>query len=243
MIVIPKAILFDLDDTLISLSGAAQKAFEHVCRSFLQERQMPFDYNALIKSVKEVMDWFWGDPERHRTGRLDLDNTRRKIFLQAFSSLNCNDAAEAHGLADAYGKCQEDMTCLFPNTVATLEALQKAGMKMGLITNGSVRKQRAKIERFSLEKYFAFCLIEEEAGFGKPDLRVYEKALELLNMDASDVWMVGDNLIWDIEAPQKLGIYAVWVDMGNRTYFTAPDVVPDKTIKDISELLHLIPEY
>ena len=33
-----------------------------------------------------------------------------------------------------------------------------------------------------------------------------------LNVEPRDCWMVGDNLEWEVEVPQRLGIYAVWVD-------------------------------
>lgn len=240
MIVIPKAILFDMDDTLISLNGVTQKALELACLSFFEKYSVPFDYRTLTDAVVEVKNQYWSDPENHRAGRLDLDNTRRKLFLKAFSLLQHNVEKEAYHLADSYGKHMESLVHVLPHTISTLEALVEANIKMGLITNGSSIKQRAKIQRFALEQYFEFCLIEEEAGYGKPDIRIYEDALSLLNMDASDVWMVGDNLTWDIEAPQKLGIYSIWVDNPIKLLAETTGVTPDKTISDISELLLLI---
>lgn len=240
MIIIPKAILFDLDDTLITHKGVADKALETACSSLLAQRDMPFDHLALIRAVNEVRAWFWRDPERHRTGRLDLDNTHRTIFSKALAALSFYDDEAARFLAEQYGKRQEDLTRLFPKTVETLDTLQKTGYRMGLVTNGSSQKQRAKISKFSLEKYFEFCLIEGEAGFGKPDPRIYEKALSLLRLKAREVWMVGDNLSWDVEAPKKLGINAVWAHTRNSYFLEQPDIIPDLTIRDIAELPALL---
>lgn len=55
--------------------------------------------------------------------------------------------------------------------------------------------------------------MEGELGFGKPDHRVYHLALDRLQLAPSEVWMVGDNLEWDVASPQELGIYSVWVDV------------------------------
>ncbi len=66
--------------------------------------------------------------------------------------------------------------------------------------------QRSKINRFGLADLFDLILIEGEVGFGKPDPRVYERALESLGVAAGDTWMVGDNLEWDVAEPQRQGI-------------------------------------
>ncbi|WP_293454912.1 HAD hydrolase-like protein [Phenylobacterium sp.] len=49
----------------------------------------------------------------------------------------------------------------------------------------------------------------DEHGFGKPEERAYRHALQALDADPSEVWMVGDNLEWEVAAPQRLGIYSI----------------------------------
>lgn len=39
-------------------------------------------------------------------------------------------------------------------------------------------------------------------------MRIFEIALAKLGLKADEAWMVGDNLEWDIEAPQKVGIFS-----------------------------------
>lgn len=109
---------------------------------------------------------------------------------------------------------------------------------MVLITNGSAEKQRGKINRFCLSGFFEFCLIEGEVGVGKPDTRVFEIALQNLGLGPEDVWMVGDNLVWDVEAPQKLGIYSVWNDFRKTGLPENSTIIPDRIINEISELLY-----
>lgn len=40
-------------------------------------------------------------------------------------------------------------------------------------------------------------IMKEEVGVGKPDIRVFQMALERMDVSAEDTWMVGDNLEWD----------------------------------------------
>lgn len=233
---LPKAILFDLDDTIISFDGVCEPAWKKVCGDFAPRMGMT-DADMLLNAIRETRRWYWGDPERHRIGRLDLDNARREVVCLAFKALGCPNDHCAVELADGYIKLQEEMIHLFPGAVETLEELAGKGVKLALLTNGNRVKQRAKIDRFNLERFFEICLVEGELGFGKPDARVYTTALGKLKIDASQTWMVGDNLEWDVAAPQKLGIFGIWNDYTKRGMPQHSGVVPDRIISSICELL------
>ena len=90
--------------------------------------------------------------------------------------------------------------------------LKALGVRLALVTNGAAEPQRAKVIRFALEERFDHIQIEGEHGFGKPEERAYTHAMEALGVGPQETWMVGDNLEWEIAAPQRLGIYAIWYD-------------------------------
>ena len=91
-------------------------------------------------------------------------------------------------------------------------------MLLALVTNGGAEGQRAKIERFSIAPLFNHIQIEGEHEFGKPDERAYLHAMNALGVEPHETWMVGDNLEWEVAAPQRLGIFAIWQ---RRTYRVA----------------------
>ena len=128
----------------------------------------------------------------------------------------------------------------FPGVHDVLGVLQASGFALGLITNGSGPVQREKIERFSLAPFFAHIQIEGEHGFGKPEERAYRHALASLNVEPRDMWIVGDNLVWEVEAPQKLGIHAVWYDAERKGLPSGSVVTPDKVIRRHDELLTML---
>jgi putative hydrolase of the HAD superfamily len=233
----PQAILFDLDDTLISYNHASKSAWEQICRSFVTNNQVPFDAETLLETVNKEKNWYWSDPERHRTGRLNINQARRDIVKTALTDLQFHDDVMITAMADSVSKLQKELICLFPESIRTLEQLKSAGVRMALITNGMTENQRPKIKRFDLTRFFEFCLIEEEVGFGKPDLRVFQLALQKLQLKPDQVWMVGDNLVWDVEAPQKIGIYSVWNDYKGGGLPQDSQIRPDRIIGNISELL------
>ena len=125
----------------------------------------------------------------------------------------------------------------FRGAIETLRQVKKAGIPLGLITNGSAEGQRSKIERFSLAGYFDHIQIEGEFGIGKPDARAFHHALDALGVGPADTWMVGDNLDADIRGAQQVGIHAVWVDTPGNGLPDGTTVRPDRIIRLLSDLL------
>ena len=138
-------------------------------------------------------------------------------------------------MARRYIELQESRVHPFPGALEALKIL-KSKTRLGLITNGQSVKQRAKIDRFALEQYFESIFVEEEAGFGKPDLRIFGLALERFGTAPDRVWMVGDNLEWDVAAPQKLGITGIWNDYSKTGLPNGSACIPDRIIHSIQEL-------
>lgn len=236
----PKAILFDLDDTIISFDGVTETAWEETCCSFVKAMNTPFSSAELLKSIKRVRQWYWSDPERHRLGRQDMLKARREVVSLALKELQYFDIKGACSLADNYSKRHLELINVFPDSIATLESLKEFGIRMALITNGNAEGQRWKLDKFSLEGYFEFCLVEGEVGLGKPDIRVFELALKKLGLKADEIWMVGDNLVWDIQAPQRLGIFSIWNDYKKEGLPEGSTIIPDRIINSIGELLNLV---
>ncbi len=52
-----------------------------------------------------------------------------------------------------------------------------------------------------------------------------------------ETWMIGDNLEWEVEAPQRLGIYAIWMDVHGEGLPAGSTVKPDRIIRSLTELL------
>ena len=126
---------------------------------------------------------------------------------------------------------------MFPGAHETLDRLKELGVKLALVTNGAGAPQRAKVERFALEHRFDHIQIEGEHGFGKPEARAYHHALAALGVAAREAWIVGDNLEWEVIAPQKLGLFAIWIDAYGDGLPDGHAARPDRIIRTLGELL------
>ena len=106
-------------------------------------------------------------------------------------------------MARRYATLRDEAVSLLPMALSVLGRLREHGLKLGLLTNGSTDKQWAKIRQFDLARFFDHIQVEGDVGFGKPDLRAFRRALAALDVVPDGVWMVGDNLVWDIGGAQQ----------------------------------------
>jgi putative hydrolase of the HAD superfamily len=227
-------ILFDLDDTLVAFDAVTSQSWKEVCLEYSAAKPT-VNPDTLLAAIKKVSDWYWSDPERHRIGRNNILPARREILKEVFLTMDLPEA-DADAMAERYSRVRLENMYILPATQSTLSVLRSRGYRLGLLTNGDGETQRYKIERFDLGKYFETILIEGELGFGKPDLRIYRLALSALGLEPEDACMIGDNLSWDVEAPQELGIRSIWIDRKGTGLPIGSTAIPHRVIRDISEV-------
>lgn len=235
----PQALLLDMDDTILEDTVSTDRCWQKACRQFASEVH-PLSPEALVAQIDEVRAWYWGDRDRHRQGRMNLNRARAEIVARAFQNLGLDDPELATRLAVCHAELREQEMKPFVGAMETLGQLRGRGLRLGLVTNGAGAMQRTKIARFGLAPFFDSIVIEGEFGVGKPDERVYRHVLGELGVPPARAWMVGDNLEWDVEAPQRLGIFGVWVDFAQKGLPAASHVKPDRTIHTLAELIHLL---
>jgi len=228
-------VLLDLDDTILDDSGGALESWRDAV-AVHAEYVGPHRLEDLLDAIHEVRRWYWSDPERHRVGRLDLGAATRHVVATALQRLGAARPEVASAIAADYRARRDAALVPFENAIETVEWLRAQGCRLALLTNGAADAQRAKVERFDLARLFELVLIEGEVGYGKPDPRVYRDALEGLDVPATDAWMVGDNLVWDVAEPQRLGIHAIWVDRHGAGVPAGRDVRPDRIVRRLAEL-------
>jgi putative hydrolase of the HAD superfamily len=236
---LPRAMLIDMDDTILSAYGRPEIAWNNVAAEFAGEFAALPSQQVAAAIVDEGRR-FWATAEA--AWRLKLAEARHEVVRGGFAAL----AAAGHPalpaelairVADRFTAYREEEMFIFPGAHDAIDALKALGVKLALVTNGAADTQRAKVERFELTHRFDHIQIEGEHGFGKPEERAYHHAMEALGVTAPETWMIGDNLEWEIEAPQRLGIYAIWMDAHGQGLPAGSSVKPDRIIRSLTELL------
>ena len=235
---LPHAVLFDLDDTLIRAYAQPEEAWTRLLHVFAVEldAHTPEEIERVRKVVMEESRAFWNNSVAAAKWRLNIPGARRLATRAGLERLGRKDDDLADRIADAFTELRRSEYRLYPDALATVDALRAKGVKLALVTNGASEMQRPKIARFDLGHRFDHIQIEGEFGLGKPEPDVYRHALEKLGCQACDAWMVGDNYEWEVVAPQTLGMSGVWYnpfDVELPQHATRPT----RVIKRLGELL------
>jgi putative hydrolase of the HAD superfamily len=236
---LPHAMLIDMDDTILSAYGRPEIAWNNVATEFADQFGSASSQQvaaAIVESGRK----FWASAAAE--WRLKLEEARHLVVQGGFDAL----AAKGHAplspdlaarLANRFHAYREEEMFVFPGAHDAIDALKALGVKLALVTNGAAGPQRAKVERFALSHRFDHIQIEGEHGFGKPEERAYLHAMEALGVTAPETWMIGDNLEWEVVAPQRLGIFAIWIDVHGDGLPADSPIKPDRIIRSLTELL------
>jgi putative hydrolase of the HAD superfamily len=223
-----KAILFDLDDTLIPERPAIEAGYAAVAERVWGE-STPQRIASLWEAARAV--WLNGRPTAYvKRMHFSLGEALYGEFvaagpdadaLRAFVPTLRAEAFEAVLPADARGSSPElvelwkttRMGALtrYPETESVLQ-YWSARLPVALVTNGASRLQRAKLSMTGLESAFTTVIVSEEVGIGKPDPAPFRAALDELQLTPGDVVMVGNDLQRDIAGARNAHIRAIHVD-------------------------------
>ena len=193
----PQAVLFDLDDTLIS----RRKMFLGFSECFV-DRFFPDADAALRARALAALREF------DQNG----DATRPALFYRLFGCFGRKVPSVAEMLAF--------WNTVFPRFLTPIDGmfellgrLREDGRKLALVTNGSPALQNGKIRRAGIRPCFDVVLVSGELGIHKPDPRIFRMALQKLGVRAENAVFVGDNLVKDIGGAQGAGIPGVWANL------------------------------
>jgi len=257
-----EAILFDFDDTLVVEEASAEEAFLAACEPARDEYDI--DPARLCTAVREnarriwqaaptipycrrigISSWeglwarFLGDNSDLKALREWAPAYRREAWSSGLAQFGIDDREFAERLANLFREERRSRHIVFPDTEPVLKNL--AGVyRLGLITNGASDLQREKIEGSGLDGYFSSITISGDVGVGKPDLKIFQAALDGLAAQSEKALMVGNSLKRDIAGAQQAGIKAVWINRSGAP--CREDVRPDSEVTTLSALPDLLEE-
>jgi putative hydrolase of the HAD superfamily len=192
----PRAILFDLDDTLNDRQATLKIFVEHFLQEFASKLE-PISFDDLLLEY-----------QRHDAGGY---RRRDQVHAMLAESLPWLEPIKPLTLVTFWYGLFPKLSVPIPHARETLIALQTRGIKLGLVSNGKTRVQQQKLEALGLQEFFDPILISEHVGIKKPDPSIFQIALEYLQLEASQVWMVGDHPVNDVLGARGAGLTGVWL--------------------------------
>lgn len=215
-------LLFDLDDTLFDQMHYLQGAFRAAADTCGTEFA-----SRLARAMVQVTE--------------ELGSSCGRIFDEALrrEAVNLDDAA-IRRMVGAFRAHQPEQLSCFPGVREGLVELSQR-WPLGLITDGPVETQVAKLHALGIEPLFSAVVLSDKIGgrtTRKPSPVPYRAALDTLGVRPERAVYVGDNPTKDFVGARALGMATVRIRTGEYRHLEAqPGHEADWVLDSLVELL------
>lgn len=200
-----KAVLIDLDDTIWDFHTNARLSLQDMFVDRGLHRYFTnFDDFFTIYAKKNIELW-----EAYGKGEITQEYLKAERFRYPLAKMGVDDEQLAEQIGIQYLEILPTKTTLMPFAIELLEYLYPK-YPITIVSNGFVEVQYKKIESCGIGHYFSHVVLSEAAKALKPDKRIFEYALELNGVKATEAIMIGDSYEADIRGAQNAGVDQIY---------------------------------
>ena len=221
-------IFFDLDHTLWDFQKNSSLTFDYLLKKY----KIDVDLNEFLKIYIPINFSLW---KLYRDEKITKEFLRRNRLKSTFIKLNIHIEDDIiDKISDDYVLSLPSNNFLIKDAILVLDYLSK-NYKLHIITNGFTEVQNKKIINSKIKKYF-FCIIDSETvGVKKPNIKIFNYALNISRAEASKSIMIGDNMEADILGAISAGFHAIHFNNNNEPSHEHCLILND--LKDLIKLL------
>ena len=207
-----KAVLFDLDGTLINTNNLIIESFKYTLEKHLNLRLMDKD---IVK--------FFGEPLDTTLARFDKENV--ELLVDTYRTFN--------------KKNHDNLAKGFEDALIALKKLKEKGIKIAVVT--SKRRQMAErgLKLFKLYDLIDVVITPEDTLKHKPEGEPAMKACELLKVNPKEALMVGDSH-YDILCGKNAGCKTCVVEYTALSLEEILGYGPDYRINTLMDILSVL---
>lgn len=196
-----RAVIFDLDDTLISEKDYVVSGFRHISK--MLSPVLRIDEGVIFA---DMLDLF--------------NNSPKNVFNRLFEKYNIKYSDKMIlQLVNEYRSHFPNIK-VYSDVLPCLKELKAAGIKTGIITDGYATAQRQKLMAIDADKYFDEIIVTDELGreYWKPHPKAFMLMKKKLNFNYDEMIYIGDNILKDFITSNELGIITVQIKREDSIY-------------------------
>ena len=219
-----KAILFDLDNTLINFTEFKKRATEAAADA-MSEAGLKTEPEELKKKLLRF----------YYSHGIESDDAYKEYLKKEFGSVDYRILAVG---VNAYLKEKYKRLEPYPNTQETLGKLKEKKYKLGVVSDGLRLKAWMRLNEAKLDEFFDVVVTFDDTGRMKPDSKPFLKATQELKVSPGECLFLGDWPEKDMAGAKAVGMLTCFARYGHQGGEKTPDA--DYEIDDIQELLKII---
>jgi putative hydrolase of the HAD superfamily len=214
------AILFDLDNTLFDVKQYMTGAFADVAA------HLEAEYGI--------------DGEQVHTDLMELWRTETSMYPHLFDDIVADRSINADiDQIVAIFNDHEPALEPYKGVPEILNDLQQTGYTLGIVTDGTPRRQRRKMDALGVRAAFEAVVLTAEVGESKPSPIPFKRAANRLDRRTEDCMYVGDNPRVDFAGANSVGMTTIRLRRGEFRAIPAGSNV-DVTIENIRDIYDII---
>ena len=225
-----KAILWDVDGTLLDFAAAEKAAIQRL----FQEFGLGECTDDMVARYSAINDGYWKRLERGEIAKKEVLIGR---FREFFSELGI-DPQLAEAFNARYQHALGD-TVVYRDDSLTIVKTLHGRVKQYVVSNGTVVAQTKKLQRSHLGAWMDGVFLSEELGAEKPSPAFFERVFAALpDLDKADMLLVGDSLTSDMKGGLLAGIPTCWYTP--KGHPRPADMAIDHEIQDLHRVFEVI---
>lgn len=207
-----KAVVFDIDGTLVSTSKLIFASFNHVTKKYLGKEYPDEEIKKLFGPTEDVIlkDWM---KDQYKSARSD--------YYKFYSDNHDSMTHKIEGLREL------------------IEDLSSSNTPLAIFTGKGRESSLITLEKLGLKSYFDLIVTGDDVANHKPDPEALQKIAEHFNIDSESILMIGDAPV-DIEASRSAGCKCAAVLWDGHPMYNPDELKPDYLIDNVVELRELL---
>jgi len=234
-----RGVLLDLGDTLVHLDKPWHEVFEAEVRSlssYLYDAGVKADFPKFSVAFVQAFEETTSKAHIYR-----IEIPMEEIIAKVASKFGVRNPNERfiHAAVEAYYRPEIESWQLFPDTLDALNALEKSGYLLGLVSNARSDWQvNSILKKFDLTRFFKLVLISALLRIRKPRADIFLKALTDLSLMPEETIFIGNSVDADVIGPRSVGIHTIHV----RRQPPEHDLIvgPEATVASLSEAIETV---
>ncbi len=215
---VKKAIIFDLDGTLVDTAQDLMTAGN----AFFRE----MGFGSLFSKGQHEAVAIGGGRVMIRYG---LEASKREVTEEILDQYYPK-------LLNHYEECLVDTSYVYPEVEDVLLKLKSLGWELGVCTNKPAYLAKELLKRLNLENYFASLVGSDTFAYRKPDPRALMDTIKLLNAEVKNSVLIGDSKT-DRDTASAAGVPIIMVQFGHGALnHDLHSLKPDAIINNFSEI-------
>lgn len=214
-----KHLFIDLDKTIWDFEANSKAAFMEIFGKRDLKKKGITGIDAFLQVYHRINDMLWA---LYRENKIKKEVLNIKRFELTLLDFGIDDLILATHIAEDYVTISPRKTILFPYAHDALTHL-KSKYFLHIITNGFEELQQQKLDNCDLRKYFTTITTSEEAGVKKPEIQIFELALQKAGATAKESLMIGDDLEVDVAGAKGIGMGTLYFNPGRDDHDDNPD--------------------